>query len=101
MRTPTSANALTAIDQHHWKDRNVPLGFDTLSILVQVIENRIVLGSEDCTSNVAQARKDVTRASSILSTLEFLVHDTHTHTHTHTHNLLSLFVATIIAPSHH
>ena len=57
--TPAYSNAPGAVHEHHWNDRNVPLGLDALDV-VNVFQDWIVMDAEQFSRQRAEKQAKFT-----------------------------------------
>lgn len=65
----TCANTFRPIDQHHGQYRHVPLRFDDVVVLFEVIQERVVRRMEDSTSQQRGLGEDIPGRGMIFTTL--------------------------------
>mmetsp|Transcript_10187 Transcript_10187/g.28817 ORF Transcript_10187/g.28817 Transcript_10187/m.28817 type:complete len:406 (-) Transcript_10187:349-1566(-) len=69
-RAPTSANAVGSVEENEGKDWEVPLGLDALPVLVQVVEEPVVLLTEQVARQRPEPGVNVPWGGAILATLQ-------------------------------
>ena len=69
-RGPSRTNAFGAIHQDERHDRVVEVRLDALTILIEIVQQRIVTFREHRSAHWVQASEDVTRARMILTALQ-------------------------------
>ena len=67
---PTRANTVGAVDEHQRKDGQVVFGLDHLTVLVEVVQERVVALGEDGAADGRQPSEDVTGRRVVLAALE-------------------------------
>ena len=69
VRTPTSTDAFSTVDEDHWEDGKVMRRFDQIVVILEVIEEGIVVRVENCSRDGSGFSKDIPGRGVVLSSL--------------------------------
>ena len=69
VRTPTSANTFGSVDKHHRKNGEVMLRFDQIIVILEIVEEGVIVGVEDCSCDGGGFREDVPGRGVVLTSL--------------------------------
>jgi len=69
VRAPTGTNTFGTVDKHHREDRKVIFRFDRIVVILEIVEEGVIVGMEDCTCDGGGFCEDIPGRGMILASL--------------------------------
>lgn len=69
VRAPTGTNTFGTVDKHHRENRKVILRFDRIVVILEIVEEGVIVGMEDCSCYGGGFCEDIPGRGMILASL--------------------------------